>query len=315
MSKIISIKNLIMITKKTYLSALMAITTLIGFSQDSKKEDIKAIKSMCGCYEVKFNFTETFKYSKDSVNYKPSETKHESALEWVELVEDKPNKIVLQHLLIVGTGENDIVKHWRQDWLYENTNLYSFYKDNTWKFGKLEAKNVKGQWTQKVFQVDDSPRYEGSSSWVHVDGKNYWMNTTDAPLPRREHTKRNDYNVLNRRNIHEITATGWNHEQDNKKTIRDANGKDTLLAEEKGFDIYTKVEDSKCLLAQNWWKNNQEVWAKVRNKWEKIYGSNKDLALQNKVNKKSLFSVLFDLKPTATQAEVDAIIDSFVIKS
>jgi hypothetical protein len=303
-----------MITKKTYLSALMAITTLTGFSQDSKKEDIKAIKSMCGCYEVKFNFTETFKYSKDSVNYKSSETKHDSGLEWVELVEDQPNKIVLQHLLIVGTAENDIVKHWRQDWLYENTNLYSFYKDNTWKFNNLSAKNVKGQWTQKVFQVDDSPRYEGSSSWVHIDGNNYWMNTADAPLPRREHTKRNDYNVLNRRNIHWITATGWNHEQDNKKIIRGTDGKDTLLSEEKGLDIYTKVDDSKCLLAQNWWKNNQELWLKVRTKWEKIYASNKDLALQNKVNKKSLFSVLFDLKPTATQAEVDAIIDSFVIK-
>jgi len=314
LSKYFLNKKQIMITKKTYLSALLAITALTGFSQESKKEDIKAIKSMCGCYEVKFNFTETFNYPKDSASYKPSATKHETALEWVELLEDKPNKLVLQHLLIVGKGENDIVKHWRQDWLYENTNLYSFYKDNSWKFNKLTDKNVKGQWTQKVFQVDDSPRYEGSSSWVHIDGKVYWMNTADAPLPRREHTKRNDYNVLNRRNIHEITATGWNHEQDNKKIIRDAVGKDTLLAEEKGLDVYTKVDDSKCLLAQNWWKNNKELWLKVRNKWEKVYGTNKDLALQNKVNKKSLFSVLFDLKPTATQAEVDAIIDSFVIK-
>jgi hypothetical protein len=80
------------------------------------------------------------------------------------------------------------------------------------------------------------------------------------------------------------------------------------------MDIYTKVADSKCLLAQNWWKNNQELWLKVRSKWEKVYASNKDLSLEKKVNKKSLFSVLFDLKPTATQAEVDAIIDSFVIK-
>lgn len=314
MSKLFINKNLIMITKKTYLSVLLVITTLTGFSQDQKKEDIKSIKSMCGCFEVKFNFIETFGYAKDSTNYKPSATKHDSGLEWVELVEDKPNKISLQHLLIVGTGENDIVKHWRQDWLYENTNLYSFYKDNSWKFNNLQAKNVKGQWTQKVFQVDDSPRYEGSSSWVHVDGKNYWMNTADAPLPRREHTKRKDYNVLNRRNIHEITATGWNHEQDNKKIMRDADGKDVLLAEEKGLDIYTKVDDSKCLLAQNWWKNNQILWVKVRSKWEKVYGANKDLALENKVNKKSLFSVLFDLKPTATQTEVDNIIDSFVIK-
>nr|WP_315200844.1 DUF6607 family protein [uncultured Flavobacterium sp.] len=303
-----------MITQKNYLSVIIAITSLTGFSQDAKKEDINAIKSMCGCYEVKFNFTETFKYPKDSATYKPSATKHETGLEWVELVEDKPNKIVLQHLLIVGTGENDIVKHWRQDWLYENTDLFSFFKDNSWKFNKLLIKNVKGQWTQKVFQVDDSPRYEGSSSWAHIDGKTYWLNTADAPLPRREHTKRNDYNVLKRRNIHEITATGWNHEQDNQKLVRDKSGKDTLLAEEKGLDIYTKVDDSKCLLAQNWWKNNQELWLKVRSKWEKVYGSNKNLSLQNKVNKKSLFSVLFDLKPTATQAEVDAIIDSFVIK-
>lgn len=47
---------------------------------------------MCGCYEVKFNFTETFSYPKDSLTYKPSETKHESALEWVELLEDTPIK-------------------------------------------------------------------------------------------------------------------------------------------------------------------------------------------------------------------------------
>jgi hypothetical protein len=119
---------------------------------------------------------------------------------------------------------------------------------------------------------------------------------------------------LKRRNIHEITATGWNHEQDNQKLVRDENGKDTLLAEEKGMDIYTKVDDSKCLLAQNWWKNNQELWVKVRSKWEKVYAADKTVSLQNKVNKKSLFSVLFDLKPTATQAEIDAIIDSFVIK-
>ena len=30
----------------------------------------------------------------------------------------------------------------------------------------------------KIFQVDDSPRYEGTASWVHVDGKSYWENTT-----------------------------------------------------------------------------------------------------------------------------------------
>lgn len=291
---------------------------LIGYSgnsQNSKKQqDQKAIKSICGCYEVKFNFAETFSYSKDSVNYKPSKTKHDRGLEWVELVEDKDNKIVLQHLLIVGTTENDIIKHWRQDWLYENIEMYSFFKDRTWKFNKLSATDVKGQWTQKVYQVDDSPRYEGTASWVFVDGKSYWKNTTDAPLPRREHTKRDDYNVLKRQNIHEITSYGWLQEQDNDKVIRDDNGKDVLLAQEKGLDVYTKVDDSKCKSAQDFWKKNKAVWQKVRAKWDVVFSNDKDLSLQKSVDGKPLYSHLFDLKPEANQVEVDKIIDSFIVK-
>ena len=87
--------------RKFILSMLTILIGLTANSQDSKKQqDIKAIKSMCGCYEVKFNFIETFNYAKDSLTYKPSKTKHDYGLEWVELVEDQPNKIVLQHLLI-----------------------------------------------------------------------------------------------------------------------------------------------------------------------------------------------------------------------
>ena len=55
-----------MISKSLFLSAAMALTCGLGFSQDKKQQDIKSIKSMCGCYEVKFNFTETFSYPKDS---------------------------------------------------------------------------------------------------------------------------------------------------------------------------------------------------------------------------------------------------------
>jgi len=299
-----------MISKSLFLSAAMALTCGLGFSQDKKQQDIKSIKSMCGCYEVKFNFTETFSYPKDTLTYKPSETKHESALEWVELLEDTPNKIVMQHLLIVS--DDMIIKHWRQDWLYENTDLYSFDKGTSWKYKKLDKKAVKGQWTQKVYQVDDSPRYEGSSTWVHVDGKDYWANVADAPLPRREQTKRNDYNVLKRRNIHEITATGWNHEQDNDKLVRDDAGKDVLLAQEKGFDVYTKVPDVKCIAAQKWWKENNALWKNVRDKWQTLFDRNKDLNLEAKVDRKALYSLLFDLKPDTAKAETDKIIDKFV---
>ncbi|MBP9793631.1 MAG: hypothetical protein KBC56_06495 [Flavobacterium sp.] len=294
---------------------LFILTTLYitnSYSQNKKADDQKAIKSMCGCYEVQFNFAETFSYSKDSL-YKKSPIKHDTALEWIELLEDQPNKIVLQHLLITGKTEESIVKHWRQDWLFENTDFFFFNKETTWNFKRLKDKDVKGQWTQKVYQVDDSPRYEGTATWTHQDGRHYWENTTDAPLPRREHTIRNDYNVLQRTNVHEITNYGWIHDQDNSKLVRKDNEKDVVLAQEKGHDIYTKVPDAKCKLAQDWWAKNNSVWKKVRNKWEIVFSKNKDLSLHKTVEKQPLFMALFSLKPEATREEVNKIIDSYII--
>ncbi|VXB24291.1 conserved hypothetical protein [Flavobacterium sp. 9AF] len=288
---------------------LIAFISFHSSYAQEKQKDIESIKKMCGCYEVKFNFTETFQTINDST-HKPSPTKKDYGLEWVELVEDTPNKLVLQHLLIVS--DNMIIKHWRQDWLYENTTLYQFEKDNTWKYVSLQPKDVKGQWTQKVYQVDDSPRYEGTASWIHKDGKDYWMNTTDAPLPRREHTIRKDYNVLERRNIHEITSYGWLHEQDNRKLVRDGKGNDTEIAQEKGLDLYVKVDNSKCLAAQNWWKVNQKLWKNVREKWQTVFNKKQNIQLESTVDNKPLFSHLFDLKPETKKEETDKIIDSFV---
>ena len=68
------------------------------------------------------------------------------------------------------------------------------------------------------------------TAWVHFDDKSYWENITDAPLPRREYTKRDDYNLMRRGNRHEIVHDGWIHEQDNLKIIR--NNTDFVLAEE-----------------------------------------------------------------------------------
>lgn len=288
---------------------LLATFSLTATYAQEKQKDIESIKKMCGCFEVEFNFIETFQTTKDSA-YKPSPTKKENALEWVELVENSENKLVLQHLLIVN--DEMIIKHWRQDWLYENTDLYQFYKDNTWKFNRLKSTNVKGQWTQKVYQVDDSPRYEGTGTWIHKDGKDYWMNTTDAPLPRREHTIREDYNVLNRRNIHEITYYGWLHEQDNKKIFRNNEGKDLEIAQEKGMDLYVRVADSKCKSAQKWWKENNFLWKNIRAKWQTVFDANKTIELEKSVDKKPLFMHLFDLQPTASKEQTDKIIDSFI---
>ena len=178
-------------------------------SQNKLKKDSNAIMNMCGCFEVTFNFSETIKLN-NREDYVPSEDYQTTPVYELAIpIKKNKNEISIQHILQVG-DENyrSIVKHWRQDWLYQNKDLYLYDKDNNWIYKNLSRSDVKGQWTQKVFQVDDSPRYEGTSSWVHVDGKSFWENQTSAPLPRREFSKRKDYNVLVRNNRHEITNYG-----------------------------------------------------------------------------------------------------------
>lgn len=282
-------------------------------SQNKKKQDKEAIKKMCGCFEVEFNFAETFKYSKDST-YVPSKNKTTGGLEWAQLVDDDKNKISIQHILLVGPESSPyIMKHWKQDWIYENRDFHMYNGDNTWKYETKEKESVKRQWTQKVYQVDDSPRYEGSSSWVHVDGKSYWENTTDAPLPRREYSQRNDYNITVRGNRQEITKDGWVHDQDNSKVIREENKEDIVVAKEKGYNFYKKVDDSKCLAAASWWIENYSKWETVRSKWNEIYSRKSNLELHSKVDGKPLYSYLFD-DAMVDKEIINKTIESFINK-
>jgi len=299
--------------KNLFFSSLLLIAAISVTAQSKKLKDKNAIKEMCGCVEVTFNFAETFNNSKDSL-YQPSETKIDKGLEWAGLVTDENNQISIQHLLQVGNPSKPmIVKHWRQDWLYQNKDFYMYNGDNNWTFEQKEKSDVKKQWTQKVYQVDDSPRYEGSGTWVHVDGKSYWENTTTAPLPRREYTKRNDYNITLRGNRQEITNYGWVHDQDNKKVIRKVGKQDVILASEKGYNTYVKVPDSRCQAAQDWWTKKADKWELVRNKWDEIYGRNTNLTLEEKVDNKPLYKHLF-ADDVTEKKQMDEVIESFVKK-
>lgn len=279
-----------------------------------KKADVKAIKAMQGCYNVSFKYAETF--APDST-YEFHDNYLAGALEYVTVVEESKDKIVLQHLLVIN--EDFTMKHWRQDWLYENTDFLMFDKDQQWKTQTVDKKNVKGQWTQKVYQVDDGLRYQGSGTWAHVDEKHFWENKTDAPLPRREYSKRSDYNVMLRGNRHEITGQGWVHDQDNQKIIRNDAG-DLLLAEEKGLNTYTKVPDSECATAIAWWNENKTYWGIVRSVWEEVFDTNQDLSFKKKVDDKFLYQKLFskaketnrDIDEVKLKKEISSIIDSYV---
>ena len=274
-----------------------------------KKQDIEAIKEMCGCFEIDFKFSETFQFSNDS-NYSKSKNYNAKALEYAMLIKDEKDHISIQHLLVMG---DYVIKHWRQDWIYQNKDFLKYDGNTNWKYMSKTKKDVKGQWTQKVFQVDDSPRYEGSATWVHVDGKSYWENSSYAPLPRREYTKRNDYNIMIRGNRHEITKYGWLHDQDNFKVVKDLESdSEVIIASEKGMNKYTKVDESKCNEAIKWWDENNQKWSFVLNKWNSIYSKKDDISLKQTVENKPLFSFLFD-ENVVKRDEIGLIIDRFVI--
>jgi hypothetical protein len=301
--------------KKSILLSISIILSLtfVSFSQTAKREkDRESIKKMCGCFEVEFKFSETFNYSEDSL-YVPSENKIANALEYAQLVQEKDDLIMIQHLLIVGDESNPhIVKHWRQDWLFENKDFYSYDGDNKWDFLKKNESDVAGTWTQKVYQVDDSPRYEGNGSWVYVDGKTYWESETNAPLPRREYTKRSDYNITLRRNKHIISDEGWVHDQNNDKILREKRKKDFVIAEEKGINTYKRVPDERCEGAIKWWQENQNFWSLVRSSWDDIYGNKKDLELFEKVEGKRLYGILFSMDTNSDKESIEKILKSFV---
>ncbi len=291
--------------------------SLFYFSSKNKSNNIKKDKStilqMCGCYEVTFNYTETFVFSEDSA-YVPSPNKKETIYEWVDLVEDN-DKIVLQHILQTSSDTDAfVIKHWRQDWQYEDQNLYTFHVNNKWIYNLLNKNDVRGKWSQKVYQIDDMPRYSGVGSWIHYDGISYWESTADAPLARRENMIRSDYNVLNRRNRVQITDYGWLHEQDNKKIYR-TDLSDNVIAMEKGYNTYARVDNDKCKLAEDWWATHYKKWKYVRDYWNKRLDLNKDLSIDLDNNSITLYNKLSKLeKDSIKPLIVDKIIRDYIIE-
>ncbi|MBC7425045.1 MAG: hypothetical protein H7321_00815 [Bacteroidia bacterium] len=250
----------------------------------SQLQQKQQITKLAGCFEVSFDYHET--YTSDT-SYKLHEPYKANGLEYVVL-EEKDAAIMLQHLLIVN--DSLIIKHWREDWTKGGGTLFTYTKDNQWHKEKKPATDNEYSWTQKVYQVSDALRYQSVGNWRQLESAWYWESQADAPLPRREFTHRNDYNVLNRRNRLMIEDNNIVFEQDNKKIIRAQS--DSLLTIEKGYEIFKRVETSRCNVAINWWDKNKGYWKIVRTVWEEIYASNNNIEI---INDRALYESLFAL--------------------
>jgi hypothetical protein len=134
-----------------------------GDGLEHLEPDRRAILAMAGTYRVSFHFEETFACTP---GYAPTPAYDESAVELVRVVEDRGDFISLQHILVVDHDSEDpmVVKHWRQDWTYEDTELFLFRGRDVWERVQVPRDEAEGTWTQAVYQVGDSPRYEGPAA-------------------------------------------------------------------------------------------------------------------------------------------------------
>ncbi|MET0635809.1 MAG: DUF6607 family protein [Chitinophagaceae bacterium] len=272
-----------------YAALLAGFMTTLGLNAQVSK-DKPTVEKLCGCFEVEFKYAETFSPDKNYKYHDREEISGGTELTFPVEVTDK--KIVMQHLLVIT--DSMIIKHWREEWSYENPTIWKYVGDKVWVKEQLKPEQVKGKWTQSVWEVSDEPRYQGVSDWQNVDGKLTWQNTTDAPLPRREYSVRSDYNILKRTNRISINDSGYIHEQDNQKIIR-ANGADKLLVEEKGINSYKRLPDEECAAAKFYWDNNKVYWGKVRKIWGDYINTHNSISLKTKVDGKVLHDYLFAL--------------------
>ncbi len=227
--------------------------------------DRTAILRMAGDFRITFQFFETATVKPD---YELRPPFRQEAMESVRVVVDQPGRIVLQHLLI--TGEDEVIKHWRQDWRYEDRTLFEFDGDHRWMPRTLTETEAKGAWSQRVTSVDDSPRYEGFGKWTHHGNLSSWTsNPTRRPLPRREIKTRDDYDVLIGVNRHTITADGWVHEQDNYKQV-DAAGEPVVLCREAGFNRYQSASSEDFQKAEAYWSQVAPWWDLVNAAWDEL---------------------------------------------
>ncbi|WP_165967336.1 DUF6607 family protein [Luteimonas aestuarii] len=292
-------------TQARFLLPLLASLALPALAQPAYTDvadpdaDRKAILAMQGEYTVDFAFDETVLLAP---GYERAAPQRSGGDEVVIVLEDSPTKIVLQHILVhQPTGH--VTKHWRQDWIYEAPQRWEFASDQTWRVRDIPADRTRGAWTQCVYEVSDAPRYCGTGRWNHRYGASTWTSDrTWRPLPRREYTKRSDYNAMNVENRHTITPAGWTHEQDNTKTVRRADGStERTLARETGFNDYIRTTELDFKPAYAYWEATQGYWARVRARWDGFLMQPPGLHLKTEVDGMAMITPLFT-QASAVQA-------------
>lgn len=235
------------------------------------------ILAMAGNFKVRFDMQESTRWDP---TYTPLEPKKSGGHEVVRVVEDTGRKIVLQHMLVAEhEGKTHIIKHWRQDWVYEPANVLVYADSNSWKLEEVPEKMRKGRWSQTVWQVDDSPRYGGWGQFEEQAGVRRWRsNWTWRPLARRDAIRNPVYDRYYAINRHQTSPDGWVHWQDNSK-MGIKSGKLTPIVQEYVLNSYTKFDGYNVKAADDYWAKTKSFWASVRGDWDAVIAKTGGIAI------------------------------------
>ena len=277
----------------------------------SKPErDRRAILAMAGTHRVSFDFLEIVGYAP---GFEPAKPYRSWGTEHVYVVEDNDERISLQHILIMTiVGEDGeeigpfVTKHWRQDWVFENPTAHTFRGFGTWARERKNESARAGQWSQTVWQVDDSPRYAAWGEWQHTPERSWWTSDkTWRPLPRREFSVRDDYDVLVGTNTHIVLPTGWVQEEHNVKVVLAEPGEiKSRRAREVGIARYARIRDFDTGPGDSYWQNTSEFWGEVRAYWQREMAEDERIRLKAEVDGEKLFQPLFERAAAIDDGEV-----------
>ncbi|MBU03064.1 MAG: hypothetical protein CME55_07195 [Halieaceae bacterium] len=281
-----------------------AFSNLQAPNLDAKERDRRAILAMAGDYRTSFDFIETVGFIE---SYQPRAPYQSWGTERVYVVVNEPDFVSLQHIIVMHFLDEDgfesdamVVKHWRQDWRYEDAEMHAFQGHGAFARVALDQASREGAWTQTVYQVDDSPRYEAVGRWFHSPGMSYWQSDDRRrPLPRREFSVRDDYQALYGSHRITIIPAGWTQEEDALKLVLDESNRPSssqpYLAREAGLSRYDRVLDYDFSAGDEYWQETGAFWSRVRHYWSALYKSEAEFSFVKSVEGVPMFVALFGM--------------------
>ncbi len=267
------------------------------------ERDRRAILAMAGGYRVTFDFLEVTPFAADAKRDKPYQS---WGTERVYVDRDDGKLISLSHILEMRIVDKDgkvsepfVTKHWRQDWQYEPTEVVEYLGRERWGRRVLRRQDAQGEWSQTVYQVDESPRYASLGKWEHSASMSTWLSgDTWRPLPRREWSVRKDYQVLIGTNRHTITSTGWLQEENNLKGVltddRKLSVEQPYLSREYGVARYERLQSPEFQAADEYYTRTRKFWGEVRDAWAARFRASPQITLRAPVDQAGLFRALFE---------------------